>query len=37
LDDGKIIEWGTHEELIAKKDFYYELYMSQFRRKSEND
>ncbi len=26
IDDGKIIESGSHEELYAKKDMYYELY-----------
>ena len=30
LHQGEIIERGTHEELLAKKGFYYELYMSQF-------
>src|SRR5581483_5062146 len=32
LKDGTIIERGTHEELLAKRGFYYDLYMSQFRR-----
>jgi ATP-binding cassette subfamily B multidrug efflux pump len=32
LKDGKIIERGTHEELLAARGFYYDLYMSQFRR-----
>ncbi len=32
LKDGKIIERGKHEELLAKHGFYYDLYMSQFRR-----
>jgi len=32
LQDGQIIERGTHEELLAKHGFYYDLYMSQFRR-----
>ncbi|PIE80239.1 MAG: ABC transporter [Chloroflexi bacterium] len=32
LQGGKIIERGTHEGLLADKGFYYELYMSQFRR-----
>lgn len=30
MKDGKIIEQGNHEELLAKKGFYSELYMSQF-------
>jgi ATP-binding cassette subfamily B protein len=32
LDQGKIIECGCHEDLLAAKGFYYDLYMSQFRR-----
>ncbi len=32
LDQGKIIERGRHEELLSRKGFYYNLYMSQFRR-----
>ncbi len=31
IDDGKIIEAGTHDELMAKKGFYYGLYMAQYR------
>jgi len=30
LQDGSIIERGTHEELLAKRGAYYDLYMSQF-------
>ena len=30
MKDGKIIEQGTHDELLAKKGFYSELYESQF-------
>lgn len=30
MNDGRIVEQGTHEELIAKKGFYYDLYNSQF-------
>jgi ATP-binding cassette subfamily B protein len=30
LKDGEIIERGKHEELLAKKGFYYQLYMNQF-------
>ena len=29
--DGRIIERGNHEELLAKRGFYYELYTSQFK------
>jgi ATP-binding cassette subfamily B multidrug efflux pump len=32
LDQGQIIERGRHEELLSRKGFYYNLYMSQFRR-----
>lgn len=30
VDKGDILEKGTHEELIAQKGEYYQLYMSQF-------
>ena len=30
MDKGHIIEQGTHEQLLANKGFYYDLYMSQF-------
>ena len=33
IDKGAIIERGSHVELMKKKGFYYELYMSQFRGK----
>jgi ATP-binding cassette subfamily B protein len=32
LNHGEIIERGTHKELLAARGFYYDLYMSQFRR-----
>ncbi len=35
LQNGEIVERGTHTELLAKKGAYYELYMSQFRREEE--
>jgi ATP-binding cassette subfamily B multidrug efflux pump len=31
INDGEIIERGTHDELLARKGFYYNLYMSQFK------
>lgn len=31
MKDGNIIEQGNHEELIAKKGFYHQLYNSQFQ------
>ena len=30
LDQGDVVEQGTHGELMAKKGFYYRLYNSQF-------
>lgn len=30
IRDGNIVEQGTHEELLARHEFYYELYQSQF-------
>jgi ATP-binding cassette subfamily B protein len=30
MRDGKLVETGTHEELLAKGGYYYELYSSQF-------
>ncbi|NJN79813.1 MAG: ATP-binding cassette domain-containing protein, partial [Anaerolineales bacterium] len=35
LKAGQIIERGKHDELLAKKGFYYELYMSQFKKQEE--
>jgi len=31
IDDGKITESGTHQQLLRQKGSYYDLYMSQFR------
>jgi len=30
MDNGDIVEQGTHEELLKQKGFYSELYLSQF-------
>lgn len=35
LDDGQIIERGRHNELMDKHGFYYNLYMSQFKKQEE--
>lgn len=29
LNKGRIIEFGTHEELMVRKGFYYEMYKAQ--------
>ena len=31
INDGEIIERGTHEELLEKRGFYFRVYMSQFK------
>jgi ATP-binding cassette subfamily B protein len=35
LNEGEIIERGTHSQLLEQRGFYYSLYMSQFRREVE--
>jgi ATP-binding cassette subfamily B multidrug efflux pump len=37
LDKGQIIERGVHNDLLAKKGFYYDLYMSQFKKQEEGE
>jgi ATP-binding cassette subfamily B protein len=37
LDEGHIVERGKHDDLLAQKGFYYDLYMSQFRRVEETE
>lgn len=32
INEGQFVEQGTHTELLTAKGFYYDLYMSQFRR-----
>lgn len=34
MNHGRIAERGTHDELLAKRGFYYELYNSQFKMTS---
>ena len=31
VDQGEIVEQGTHEELLARQGFYHHLYLSQFK------
>jgi ATP-binding cassette subfamily B protein len=35
INDGEIIERGTHEELLGQGGFYHNLYMSQFKGKTD--
>jgi ATP-binding cassette subfamily B protein len=35
IDGGRIIERGTHDELLAQGGFYHKLYMSQFKGQSQ--
>ncbi|MDX1665523.1 MAG: ABC transporter ATP-binding protein [Candidatus Promineifilaceae bacterium] len=37
LDQGQIVERGTHHELLDRGGFYHDLYMSQFRREVDGD
>jgi ATP-binding cassette subfamily B protein len=34
LNGGEIVEYASHDELMATKGFYYALYMSQFKGKA---
>jgi ATP-binding cassette subfamily B multidrug efflux pump len=35
IEEGRIAERGTHEELLALQGLYYDLYMSQFQSEAE--
>src|SRR6266540_6674060 len=35
LKDGQIIERGKHDELLAKRGFYYDLYMSKLKKQED--
>jgi hypothetical protein len=37
IQDGRMVERGTHDSLMAQRGIYYDLYMSQFRRESDAD
>lgn len=34
IDNGEIVEQGAHDELLEKKGFYSNLYLSQFKKRS---
>jgi ATP-binding cassette subfamily B protein len=36
INEGRIIERGTHEQLLHQGGFYYRLYMSQFKGTNQN-
>jgi len=36
LNDGDVVEQGSHEELLEQKGFYYQLYNAQFERSAAN-
>jgi ATP-binding cassette subfamily B multidrug efflux pump len=31
INDGEIVEQGTHQQLLEAKGFFHHLYMSQFK------
>ena len=35
IQDGRVAERGTHQELLARQGLYYDLYVSQFRTEEE--
>ncbi len=35
IQDGKVVEWGKHGELLGKGGVYHDLYMSRFRHEME--
>jgi len=37
LEEGEIVERGTHTSLMAARGKYYDLYMSQFRRETDEE
>jgi ATP-binding cassette subfamily B multidrug efflux pump len=37
INEGRIIERGAHQELLAQRGFYYNLYMSQFKGQLEHE
>jgi len=37
MEDGDIVEQGSHEELLAARGAYHRLYTSQFRGGEDDD
>ena len=37
INEGRIIEQGTHDSLLEQKGFYYNLYMSQFKSTEDSE
>jgi ATP-binding cassette subfamily B multidrug efflux pump len=37
IDEGEIVERGTHQSLMEQRGRYYDLYMSQFRREDQEE
>jgi len=37
IEDGRIVEMGTHAELLRARGHYYQLYTKQFRREREQE
>jgi ABC-type multidrug transport system fused ATPase/permease subunit len=31
INNGEIVEQGSHDQLLAAQGFYYQLYVSQFK------
>ena len=36
IQKGKVVEDGTHRQLMAQRGYYYDLYTNQFKEESEN-
>ena len=36
LDSGRVVEWGTHAELMDKEGLYYDLVTAQMRKDQED-